>query len=571
MKYIISYKNPNTHYIDIQLEVSVEARDEIQFQLPAWRPGRYELGNFAKNIQQWAAFDTHGNQLTHKKLTKDLWLVNTKGVTGVIVKYNYFANEMNAGSSFLSDDQLYVNPVNCLLYDTDKIQDECVLEIKVPEEYQIAIALEEVGAGVFQAKNFDELVDSPFIASEEIQHHVFKSGKTIFHLWFQGEFKADWALLENDFKRYTNEQIKLFGDFPTAEYHYLFQIMPYSAYHGVEHSASTVILLGPSYNVLKKEGRYEDLLGVSSHELFHTWNVKRIRPVEMIPYDLTKENYTRLGYLTEGATTWYGDLMLYRSKVFDDAAFFRTFNQILDRHYNNPGSLNLSVAESSFDSWLDGYSLGVPNRKSSIYTEGALLTFILDIFIRRNTNNVKSFDDVLRIFYNDFYKQGKGISEEDYQNTVESVAQMQLHEFFSKHINGAEDFTDELKESMNYIGLSHEKKPSDLFHESALGIRMVEDKILTIYPNSIAERAGLRINDTIVSVSGYKLNNDLSQWLEYFKEDDNVALGIFNAQGEYEDVIFHFEEEFYYSKNVMSWHENLTEEQKQARKVWRGF
>lgn len=570
MNYTISYQNPHLHYIDIQLEVLVNDEPTLQFQLPAWRPGRYELGNFAKNIQKWAAFDQDGTKLNSKKLTKDLWQVDTNGATKVVVKYNYFANELNAGSTFLDEKQLYMNPVNCLLYVPTRTDDECTLNLQVPDDYIIANPLKSLTENTFVAKNFDELADSPFIASSTIQMDQFEVEGTTFYLWFQGEFKADWELLKKDFIGFTKPQIELFGDFPTKEYHYLFQIIPQSGYHGVEHSASTVILLGPSYSILKKDGRYEDLLGVSSHELFHTWNVKRIRPVEMVPYEFSQENYTKLGYLTEGATTWYGDVMLYRGKVFDDSAFFRTFNQILDRHFNNPGADNLSVAESSFDTWLDGYVAGIPNRKASIYTEGALCTFMLDAIIRKNTANQYSFDDVMKAFYVDYYKNEKGISEADYKSVVEKFASKKLDKFFSSYINGSEDYSKQLKSSMNYFGMEWQKKPSTVFHEAYLGIRIFENKVHSIFPNSPADKGGLSVGDEIVIINGLKINEDLSQWLEYFKEEP-ISMGAFDTHGSAKRIQVKLSEEFYYSKNEMGYLGELTTEQEDARRSWRGF
>ena len=570
MKYIVSYSNPHSHYVDIQLEVDVNGSEKLNFQLPAWRPGRYELGNFAKNIQKLGVFDEKGGELTVHKTTKDLWEVECFGSSKVVLKYNYFANELNAGSTFLDSKQLYMNPVNCLIYEVNKAEDTCELHLELAEDYKVAIALPEKSKNIFTAKNFDELVDSPFIASASIQHHSFKLSGTFFHLWFQGEFKPDWELLEKDFIGFTKPQIEVFGDFPTEEYHYLFQILPQPAYHGVEHSASTVILLGPSYSVLKKEGRYEDLLGVSSHELFHTWNVKRIRPIEMVPYDFSKENYSKLGYLSEGATTWYGDLMLYRGKVFDDAAFFRTFNQILERHYNNPGSLNMSVADSSYDTWLDGYVLGVPNRKASIYTEGALNTFMLDAEIRKGSNGQNSFDSVLKAFYNNYFKQGKGISESDYKAEVEKYAEVDLSVFFANYINGAKDYTIQLESAFEFFGLETKRLPSPVFCEAYFGVKILENKVMMVFPNSPAEKGGVSVNDEIVIINGYKINNDFSEWLEYFKGAP-ISVGAFDQHGSAKRIVANLTEEFYFSKYEVSWKVELTAAQEANRKAWRGF
>lgn len=567
MKYTIAYTDPNSHYIDIEFEVETEGKDHLEIQLPSWRPGRYELGDFAKNIQKWQAFDENKNPLVFKKLKKDLWKVDCSKAKKVIVKYNYYAFELNAGSTYLDAHQLYVNPINCLLYLPDRMEEACELDLNIPSNYRVAIALEAVANKKYKANNFDELADSPFIASADLQHCSYKIGETTFHLWFQGEFKMNEGLIIKDFKAFTKEQIKFFGDFPTENYHFLFQILTHEFYHGVEHSASTVIALGPSYSVLDKKGRYEDLLGVSSHELFHTWNVKRIRPAEMWPYDFSKENYNRLGYLSEGATTWYGDLMLYRSKVFGDKEYFKTFNQLLDRHFNNPGVENLSVADSSFDTWLDGYTPGVPNRKSSIYTEGALVTFMLDHLIRKNNQNKKSFDDVLRVFYEKYYKRGQGISEAAYQKEVEEIAQKDLSPFFENYINGTKNIEKQLKESLAYIGLKYEKLPADEFYEAHLGFILIEGKVFNVYPNSVAEKAGISIQDEIVAVNGIKVNGDLSKWTQYFSKDQ-IELTLFDNSSRLKTVNLRSSKEVYYGKHQVSRIANPSEEQKKAFEKW---
>lgn len=568
MKYTISFSQPQRHYIDIKCLVKTEQKSQMYFQLPAWRPGRYELSNFAKNIQQWAAFDENGNPLPYRKITKDRWEVDCAHAESIECRYNYFANELNAGSTFLDENQLYINPVNCLLYAEGDEGSTCEIDFQLPENYRIAGGLKKHSSqkNTFTAENFDQLVDCPMIASPSLQCRKFSISGTQFFLWVQGEFKADWELLEKDFGGFIKEHIKFFGGFPTKEYHFLFQFLTTSFYHGVEHANSTVIALGPAYAILKNEGRYEDLLGVSSHELFHTWNVKRIRPVEMWPYDFTKENYTKLGYLTEGATTWYGDIMLYRSGVFGDEAFFRTFKQLLDRHYNNPGARNLSVADSSFDTWLDGYEAGVPNRKASIYTEGALITFILDVEIRRNTENRRSFDEVMQRFYRDFYQKGKGISEIDYRTITEEVAEKDLSDIFDQFINGAEDFHDTLVSCLDYLGLEMKKEASAQFHESYLGFRLKENRVISIYPESVAEQAGLSVVDQVVYINSIEIQDNLSEWVEYFKEEE-ITLGLFSS-GKFREIRMKSSDQFYYANYEVAKQKEMSDAQKAAYKTW---
>ena len=329
MRYSVSYSNADSHFIEIAFTFKTSGKKKEIIQLPAWRPGRYELGNFAKNIQKFDVF-SEGKALKFKKLNKDSWEVQTDGVDEVLVRYNYFAHELNAGSTYLDSSQLYINGVNCFVYLPERMDEKCELNLDIPKSYKVACGLKQTAKHTFEAKDFHELVDCPLIASASIQHHSFKTSGVNFHLWFQGECKPNFKQLEADFEPFCRYQVELFGEFPVDDYHFLFQILPYQAYHGVEHSNSTVCLLGPSYDIFKKEGMYLELLGVSSHELFHAWNGKRIRPVEMWPYDYSKENYSKLGYLAEGATTFYGDWLLLRSGVFSEAEFNKTFEQLLN-------------------------------------------------------------------------------------------------------------------------------------------------------------------------------------------------------------------------------------------------
>lgn len=529
MKYIVSYTQPHHHYIDIEFIAENVNSDELLIQLPAWRPGRYELGNFAKNVQKWAAFDETGNELNFKKITKDCWQVQTKGVSTVHVKYNYYAAELNAGSTWLDEKQLYMNPVNCCVYVPERVAEPCELTLYLPETYNVACGLPQTvghkaGSVILNATDFHQLADSPLIASDSLKHNSIVCGGVVFNLWFQGECKPDWEKITRDFTLFINEQLALFKQFPDNTYHFLFQIVPHKMYHGVEHTNSTVIALGPGYNLMKGK-LYEDLLGVSCHELFHAWNIKTIRPIEMQPYNYTKENYSRLGYVCEGVTTYYGDYLLLRSKVFDEQQYFSTLEERMQKHFDNFGRYNLSVADSSFDTWLDGYVSGIPNRKTSIYDEGNLLAFVTDIFIRKNSNNKNSLDDVMRYLYIEYALKGKGYSEADYNAAVERFANASYATIYNNYICRAVDYESLLKEALTYIGCELLFAPATKYCEHALGIKVTEAggvcKILAVYLNAVADRATLSINDEIIAVNNIHIKPDASgttfnEWCSYF-------------------------------------------------------
>ena len=381
--------------------------------------------------------------------------------------------------------------------------------------------------GVLKAKSYHQLVDSPFIVSSQLQQKSYKVDDVKFYIWFYGECKPKWDKVLKDFEAFTTKQVKIFGSIPAKEYHFINIIHAFQAYHGVEHQNSTVITLGPSYDVF--EGLYTEFLGVSSHELYHTWNIKAIRPQEMYPYDYSKENYSKLGYVAEGVTTYMGDVVLYESGVFDKAQYIKEFNQYLKRHFGNGGRLNMSVADSSFDTWLDGYEIGVPDRKSSIYIEGALISFMIDTHIKKATKNKKSLHDVMKVLYTDFAGKNKGYAEQDYKGIIEKISGENFDKFFNNYVWGAKSFESELKKCLTYLKYKFTKQKSTLISEQ-YGLKVIPQdkgvKVIHVAENSAAYISGLRRGDDIIAINDYPLNNDFDKWLTYF-EGDKVNLTVF--------------------------------------------
>ncbi len=517
--YQLSIDQATNHILIIQYSLQVQSNETLLY-LPLWRPGRYELGNFAKNIISFTCYNEKNDLLTFEKIEKSKWKVNTSDCYTLIVKYTYYANELNAGSTWLDEQQLYVNPVNCFIYEPSELNKPQQLTLLVPANYKVATTLSLQDNFNYTSESLHQLFDNPFIASANLKEQAFIVNDVNFKLFFQGICNPDWEKLKNDFQKFIEESIQLFGSFTCDEYHFLFQITPYSHYHGVEHVTNTVIALGPGYAIMQKPF-YNELLGVSCHELFHSWNVKTIRAAEMHPYDYQTENYSNLGFICEGITTYYGDYLLYRSGVFSFAEWQDTFNVQLTKHLNNPARFNMSVAQSSLDTWLDGYSLGVPNRKVSIYTEGCLLAFMLDIIIRKNTSNTKCLDDVMKILNNDFAKNNKGYTIDDYKNITTKIAQVDLAFYFQNYVYGKSDYQPLLLECLQYIGLTINSKVNDLPFETYLGFKLVEQNgkqiVSHVYKDSVAEQAGLVLNDIILSVNNIAASADLSKWFTYFE------------------------------------------------------
>ncbi|WP_375443813.1 M61 family metallopeptidase [uncultured Fibrella sp.] len=477
MQYTLSVAEPGSHYINVTCRIDDVTGDMLELQLPAWRPGRYELQHFAKNVRSFAVFDEHDQPLSHRKVTKDRWQVQTSGATSVQVRYDYFAlvagdHKLDAGSSYANSTHFwYINPVNLCLYAEGRLHEACTLALDIPDGWRIACGLSQKDDKTLIASDYYALVDSPLIASGTLQAIRYVVQEVAVTVWVQGwNYRMppafDPAQITADFTRFTEAQIKLFGDFPEKEYHFLTLVLPVPYYHGVEHRNSTVLVLGPELEGLAADGTtiegaglYTDLLGVASHELFHAWNICRIRPAELTPYDFTRENYFTTCFVAEGITTYYGDLMLRRSGVFDDAAYLKELLVILKRHFEQAGRASLSLTESSWDLWLDGYVRGAPDRKVSVYHKGAIASLILDLYLRRKFNHKRSLDDVMRLLWQRFGpiengQPARGYTYDDYRAIAAEVADEPLDWYFDSCITGNVPIEPLLNDYLAFIGLS---------------------------------------------------------------------------------------------------------------------
>jgi predicted metalloprotease with PDZ domain len=567
LHYHIGWKNSGTQLIDIRFIVQNNTQEKVDIQLPSWRPGRYELGNFAKNIRSFRVEDLNGNLLPFEKLTKDLWSIEAGNCSEFHVIYSYYAVDLNAGSSYLDHEQLYVNPVNCCVFIPERINESCQLELHLPDDYQIAIDINSTEKKYcFAFENFDRLADTPFIASANLLHREIHVLDHIFHLWFMGDIEPDWDRLEKDFSRFCLEQIETMGALPGKHFHFYFQILPTAFYHGVEHTFSTVCALGPGNKVFTSDF-YDELLGVSSHELFHAWNVKTIRPSEMAPYNFTGENYSRLGWVYEGITTWYGDQFLLRSGVFDTKRYLNTLNDKLKRHFTSYGRFNQPVSEASFDTWLDGYVPGIPHRKTSIYVEGSLIAFLIDSQLRESSNDVVSLDDLMKQLYDDA-RSGKSYSKERILDILKNISGIDFSNFYANYIEGTHDFEPELTRCFARIGLNLNMHLPFSEAEHRFGFRILESAgqttIAMLAPDSPAEASGLLVGDQIIACNDRKFANN---WTLLTDKQTEISLHLFSKE-RLKKVDLKSTDEKYFSSRNITIDSSANNEQKQAFRNW---
>ena len=565
MNYSIKLHNPLTHFIAVELTLTCSS-DKVDLYLPMWRPGRYEAANYAKNVRDFTVTSTDGTKVKYIKTSPSSWELYAKTGSKLIVSYNYFAFQMDAGNSYYDTEQLYINFINCLMYDIDQMDQSCQVDIALPEGYEIACGLKQNGNTLI-AKDYYELVDSPMIASKSLQHYSYDVDEIDFHIWIQGECQIDREKLVGDFKKFSEVQVKMLDGFPESSYHFLIHALPYKFYHGVEHHDSTVICLGPGH-LLETEELYSQLLGVSSHELFHSWNIIRIRPKELMPYQFNEPVFFPTGFVAEGFTTYYGDLFLSRGGVFDTSAYFAELNTLFKRHFLNFGRRNYSVYNSSLDLWIDGYALSTPDRKSSIYVEGAMVALCLDMMIRQKWDDKKSLDDVVKQLWINYGKTNVGYTYEDIIKLCEEVYEGDLQKFFDDHVAGTEDKTYLISELLQHVGCRLTKKPSESDLEKYFGMRLADPngtfKITQIAPNSPAEQY-FSINDVVVTINGKNIEMENINQFDAGTFDFKIMRGnremeITLATGEAE----------YFSQYIIEPLSLLSTKQKSSFKAWTG-
>lgn len=482
-------------------------------QLPVWRPGRYERGDFGQYVRGMAQRTGSGwTPLAQSDLHRWTCMPSEEDVT---VRFHFTAAQLNAGSTWADADLLYVNPVNCLPYHPGLPDTPVeVLLPDVPESWALATPLPSSHSAEGRhilARGTQELMDSPWIAAPNghLWHEQYEVGGHPFHVHVWGRRHYDDAAFMEAHRKFTAAQMAVFGWLPVPEYHFLYLFPDFQARHGVEHEASTVIAWGPADGLTHEEQHpsagLEEVIDIASHELVHTWNVKRLRPAEWMPYDFSRACPSRLGYVAEGVTTYLGDLFLLEAGVIDMEGWLRRFEKLLTRHLWNPGRLGTSVADSSVQTWLDGYKLGVPHRRGNIYVEGAVLAFLCDVAINRSGGGW--LVDALAELTGP--GQPRALTEEMWWSKLEERASTrgpegaeEIRRLRADFCDGTEESWPDIVDALLHQGVQAELTPNGdaLARCGALNGKGPggEQQVKVCWPGSPAWAAGMRPGDVIV-------------------------------------------------------------------------
>ncbi len=461
----------------IQVTISFEAGESNPLlKIPSWRPGRYMLQQYAANIRDCSAQDQSGALVPVKKVNRNSWQVEAQAGTVISFTYLYYCRQMDAGGCWSDHALFYINPIACLMAVDKQEHLPCSLKLNLRDSFIIKTGMPQKAAFHYQTDCFLALSDFPILAAPDLTTLEYHVKGIPFYIHATVDASHFPETITEDFQKFTEAQIRDFGDFPEKEYHFQLLILPYQHYHGVEHRNSTVICLGPAADV--KEKLYPELIGICSHELYHAWNICKIRPAEMLPYNLFEAQYFKTGFIAEGITTYLGDYYVAHANVFTKEWYQDELNILLKRHFYSFGNKHLSLADSSFDLWVDGYDAGIPNRKVSIYVKGAIVAFLMDSAIRKATSNASTLRDMMLHLWSNQKAEGKAYTEDSITALFHSMTSNHYTEDFTRWIYETGDLKEDLIKAFNYLNISVTEEPHANFFARCFGF--LSDATFTI-------------------------------------------------------------------------------------------
>jgi predicted metalloprotease with PDZ domain len=441
IRYRIRTLRPAAHLFELSCTVPAADPAGQVFRLPAWIPGSYMIREFARNIVSLRA-EANGVAVAVEKFDKHSWRLGALPPgTAVTLHYEVYAWDLSVRAAHLDATHGFFNGSSVFLAVEGRTQDPCLVEIVRPQgeafrDWRVVTALplakgepgaaQPYGFGLYRAGDYDELIDHPV----EMGHFTlagFEAGGVHHDIALTGRHDCDTARLCADLQRVCQWQIDLFGAPPPMNYYAFLTLVVGEGYGGLEHRASTALIATrtdlPWAGMQGMAEGYKSFLGLCSHEYFHTWNIKRIKPAAFTPYDLTVENYTRLLWAFEGFTSYYDDLALVRAGVIGCADYLGLLAKNITAVLRTPGRLRQSVAESSFDAWIKYYRQdeNAPNAVVSYYTKGALIALALDLQLRAASDGRRSLDDVMRRLWQRHGLSGEGVAEDGLYAIVAEV------------------------------------------------------------------------------------------------------------------------------------------------------
>lgn len=523
--YKLDFSSAPTHHVWVDAEFNTEGKESLEVYMPVWTPGSYLVREYSRNIETISAKDQAGKPLSIVKTRKNRWTVETHQQTEkVTVRYRLYCRELSVRTNWVDEGFAIINGAPTFLTTVESRKFPHYVQIKkYPGWKTVSTALiaDDEQKDFYRAEDFDYLVDSPILIGNQtinpftvsdVKHELVTLGGD--GLWDTKKAAADVAKI-------VKAHHELWGNVPYEHYKFLNLIVETGG--GLEHDNSTLMMT--SRWSFSSRSRYLSWLSLASHEFFHTWNIRRLRPVELVEYDYENENYFTTLWIGEGVTSYYDDMLVRRSGLSSESEYLTQLSRQIRSLQTTEGRLTQSLSDSSRDAWIKFYrpDENAKNARISYYTKGAVAAFLLDAEIRIATQNKKSLDDVMRELYRKY--SGKvGFTSQQFRELASEIAGQDLSDWFATAI----DSTDELKyeRALKHFGLQFKKaskssKPKPVW--TGLGLSSSDGvvSVTSVTRGSPAFKAGINVGDEIVALDGYRItSSDLGSKIKHFKPGD---------------------------------------------------
>lgn len=527
--YKLGMSKPNTHLFEVEVSVDnlPSADKEVDLIMPAWRSGRYVIFDFSGGVQEFSATDGRGKVLAWAKTDKETWRIERGKAESVTAKYLVYANEFSERTRGLNDEHAFVDPATTFMFVKNHEKNPVGLAVVPFGDWHVTTGMDAVAGKTneFSAPMYEYFADCPIEIGNQ-RDYSFDVDGTPHVLMIAGDGNVDEKQLIPGLTKLVEANKKFWGRLPYKRYVFMLEVYPNSG-GGTEHINSTIMQRGPFG--FGTPDAYRSFLGLVSHEYFHTWNVKQLRPKGITPYDYSKEDYVKELWIAEGTTSYYGELMLVRLGYLTPVDFLNSLAASVQGDRVRPGNAVQSITESSFDAWVKYWRgrQNAYNAESDYYDKGSHVSLLLDLEIRQMSKNKHSLDDVMRTMF-ERYPLGTGYTIDDFQKVCEEMAGSSLSKFFADYVHGTAPIPWE--EFVGYAGLE-----LDTLHAPPkpwLGIMTTDrDNQASVYgivEGSPAYDAGLDINDQILALNGFRVHSgDLTNRISLMKAGDKVKLTVF--------------------------------------------
>ena len=538
--YTLAMPRPASHLFEVSIDVeALQAPASVDFQMPKWQPGRYSVADFAQNVQEFSA-KAGGQRLPARKDDDQTWRVDTRGNRSFTVTYKVFGNDLSGTYAQLDVTHGNYNGGEIFMYVAGHKQDPVSLQIRPPAGWRVINgASERANQTSWRYPNYEILIDNPTEVGPDWTLDEFNVGGKTYRVVVhsrgaEGDLRPN---LVRDLEKIVNAEVRMWGPPDFEAYTFLLHFAGDTNSHdGMEHLTSAQIIRPGG---LADPGNYARTLDNAAHEFFHAWNVKRLRPAELGPWDWTRPANTEGLWIAEGLTQYYGAMMLRRAGLWSDSELLNDIEGTIDDVENAPGNKLMSAVDASLAApFIDGAAhrqrTNLDNTSVSYYTKGELIGVVLDLSIRGRTNGRRSLDDVLKQMYEEcylkapnasYYLRGRGYTQADFVRILSEVSGTDMSRFYDRYVRGVETLP--YDEAFRVAGLRLMKTPAETA-TAGLNLDNADRQNLrlgSLRPSSPAERAGLQEGDILVSIGGVSVTR--GNWrstLDRYRPGDRVTV-----------------------------------------------